>query len=284
MPVDPNDRRGVYNIEYFSGTQASIYIGDVLVDEVTSISYQVSQSRTPLYGYADQLFRDVSKGVVLVQGEFSINFKEAGYLWLILNRYRELMKGDASLMSTVGRENAQGSSPRTGDPRADQNIERLINGELGVGDKNRALSDIAAAVPFRGARFAIQQDRTASIITDSTSAELRGFSSSARADGSRGGLGEAENIFEVFEDKIWQQGLGHSSRNHALEMDRRADEPALNDFDIFVAFGDYVGTQNVGNHTVQKITGVHIIGTSKQVVIDGQPIQEVYSFIGRNIL
>ena len=82
--TQPLLRQGIYNVEYFSGSQASIFIGDVFVDEITFFAFSVSQERVPLYGYGDQLFRDVSKGPVLVQGQFSINFKEAGYLFLIL--------------------------------------------------------------------------------------------------------------------------------------------------------------------------------------------------------
>lgn len=40
-------RRGVYNIEYFSGAQVSLYIGDVWVDEVTTLAYGYQQSRAP---------------------------------------------------------------------------------------------------------------------------------------------------------------------------------------------------------------------------------------------
>jgi len=271
-----NDRRGIYNIEYFSGAQASIYIGDVLVDEVTSINYQVSQSRTPLYGYADQLFRDVSKGVVLVQGSFSVNFKEAGYLWLVLNRYRELVRHQPSLMGEVGKGDLF-NKKSTGDPLVDANIEKLINGELGVADRNRILQD-AAASPEGGS--------LADLGLSGAGDDLRGFASLARGQAEGGSAGLAENVFEAFENRIWDDaddfGLGE---NGGLEKQhRRADDPELNPFDIFVTFGDYDGQNDHHNHTVQKLVGVHILGTSKQIVIDGQPIQEVYSFIARNVV
>ena len=49
-------RPGVYNIDYFSGSQVAIYIGDVFVDEITAINFVAQQPRRPLYGYADQHF------------------------------------------------------------------------------------------------------------------------------------------------------------------------------------------------------------------------------------
>lgn len=270
-----NDRRGIYNIEYFSGSQASIYIGDVLIDEVTSISYQVSQSRTPLYGYADQLFRDVSKGVVLVQGQFSINFKEAGYLWLVLDRYRRMLGDGQSKLA----QDIDGKGNFNTD---DRNIERMINGELSVFERNALLQDLTAAdnVAAQGSA-----DGEAAKIRDlrnlTPASAAQGFASINRFLGSARG---AESKFEVFEDEIWRIGQEHQSRSSALEQaDRRSDDPDLNPFDIFVTFGDYSGSDH-HNHTVQKITSVHVISTSKQVVIDGQPIQETYQFLARNIL
>lgn len=261
-----NDRRGVYNIEYFSGSQASIYIGDVLVDEVTSFSYQVSQSKTPLYGYADHLFRDVSKGVVLVQGEFSINFKEAGYLWLILNRYRSLVKGEKTMLDP--------SKSGIIDDRNIEAMEKIISGDKDMSrfQRNESLRNLTAS--------AAQIEQIEKERRDNADARLRGFASTTRA---AGGMDEAELLFEAFEDRIWGEGQGHVGSDSQLEVDRRVDEPSLNDFDIYVTFGDYNGS-DVANHTVRKLTGVHILSTSKQVVIDGQPIQEVYSFIARNVI
>jgi hypothetical protein len=273
-----NDRRGIYNIEYFSGSQASIYIGDVLVDEVTSINYQVSQSRTPLYGYADQLFRDVSKGVVLVQGSFSVNFKEAGYLWLVLNRYRELVRNQPSLMAQVGQPGFAGS---TGDPLVDANIEKLVNGELGTADRNAMLQDALADMNDPATDVAETNATIVSALASPGAGDLLGFSSARRSLGNTTG---AESVFEAFENRIWGEASVGLDRNQNLESeDRRADDPDLNPFDIFVTFGDYGGSDH-HNHTVQKITNVHILGTSKQIVIDGQPIQEVYSFIARNVV
>lgn len=279
MPVNTSDdRRGVYNIEYFSGSQASIYIGDVLIDEITSFSYQVSQSKTPLYGYADHLFRDVSKGVVLVQGQFSINFKEAGYLWLILNRYKSLIKGGKTALDPS----------RSGiiDDRNIEAMEKIISGDKGLSrvQRNESLRNIAAflansELSASGAARAstAQASRDNQSLTD---ARLRGFASTQRA---AGGMDEAENLLEAFEDRIWGEGQGHGTSDSQLETDRRVDEPSLNDFDIYVTFGDYNGS-DIANHTVRKLTGVHVLSTSQQVVIDGQPIQEVYSFIARNVI
>lgn len=76
------------NDQYFSGAQASVFIGDTWVDDIVSISYQTTHSRQPIYGYGSQHFDMMPKGTILVSGEFVINFREPNYLWMILERYK----------------------------------------------------------------------------------------------------------------------------------------------------------------------------------------------------
>lgn len=76
------------NTEYFSGSQASIFIGDVWVDEIIDWQVSYGASATPIYGYGDTFFSHAAQGRVLVQGNFTINFKEPNYLLAILERYQ----------------------------------------------------------------------------------------------------------------------------------------------------------------------------------------------------
>ena len=76
------------NTEYFSGSQASIFIGDVWVDEIIDWQISYGASATPIYGYGDTFFSHAAQGRVLVQGNFTINFKEPNYLLAILERYQ----------------------------------------------------------------------------------------------------------------------------------------------------------------------------------------------------
>jgi hypothetical protein len=256
-----NDLRpGIYSVDYFSGAQTAIYIGDVLVDEVTSIYWTVQQNRVPIYGYSDQLFRTMAKGQVLIQGTFTINFKEAGYLWLILERYRRLISGKSSKLSPFLDSKSV----------TQENIEKIINGEITTAERTRlaeVLGEAEAQKLFDGGSLTEVSDR------QQTAASLQGFSSVTRA---TGGIGEAENMLEVFEDMIW----GRPEEDLELQ-DRRADDPDLNPFDIYIAYGDFAGDNRV-NHTIQKLTDVYIVGSAKQIEITGMPIQEQYTFIARN--
>lgn len=76
------------NDQYFSGVQASVFIGDVWVDDVVSLDFNVDHAREPVYGYGSQHFDFLPKGRILVTGTFTINFREPNYLWMILARYK----------------------------------------------------------------------------------------------------------------------------------------------------------------------------------------------------
>lgn len=273
MPADTDAlglRPGVYNMDYFSGAQVACYIGDVFVDEITGISFQVSNRRMPLYGYADQYFRDVTKGQVLVSGSFSINFKEAGYMFLILERYQRLLNNKKTRLNPF----------QDSDEVSNRNIEQVINGEISTFERNAMMQAISEAQA--DARAGVQdaqkfgddvQSELTTINRIDAARGLGGFASNIRAGG---GIGLAENLFEKFEDEIWGKPPQDLDNDH-----RRADDPALNPFDIYIAFGDFAG-DNRANHTIQKLTNVHIIGSSKQITVNGEPIQEVYQFFARN--
>jgi hypothetical protein len=282
--------KGIYDIEYFSGSSASLFVGDVWVDEVTSISYQVSQERVPLYGYGDQLFRDVSKGQVLVQGQFSINFKEAGYLWLILQRYRRMMKGLEETYKTKKSTNMNR-----------YNIEKIINGET-AGDgktsvyrKNETLQGLAQEYAKEqagafGKKGVVRTEEQFKSRSDAA-ASLTGYSAATRAAaagfGNDKSVGTVEGIFETFEDYIWNTEGNKITNSYNVSENRRADNrradsPSLNPFDIYLVYGDFASDRS--NHTIQKIQDVYITGSAKQIVANSENIQEVYQFLARDIV
>jgi len=83
-----------------------------------------------------------------------------------------------------------------------------------------------------------------------------------------------EDIVEAFEDEVWNQ-----SNEGLLSQIRRTDDNVFDDFDIYVAMGDYANPK--ANHTVQKIVGVRLTSQGKAVNIGGGNIQEEYQFIAR---
>ena len=119
------------NTEYFSGSQASIFIGDVWVDEIIDWQVSYGASATPIYGYGDTFFSHAAQGRVLVQGSFTINFKEPNYLFAILERYSKYNNLDLKKHSTEEVEDDVGNPYRVQETLREKNFI----------DKRRALDD-----------------------------------------------------------------------------------------------------------------------------------------------
>jgi hypothetical protein len=254
----------IFDLDYFSGSQCFLYVGDVWVDEVTSLSYQVEQSKTPIYGYASQMWDDVAAGHLIVQGQFTINFKEAGYLWAILRRYKQisglntgmpftkdddrlLAVGEGSTHTMPDLMNKKGDRVGSNGTRFSRaTIERICNGEI-----------------TRQERFDFYHNLVGYATMNSKRPRDKAF----------------EDIVEAFEDQVWNP---HGSNLDLINQLRRPDDNRFDGFDMYVVFGNY--SMPGANHTVQKIIDVRLLSQGKQIVADGQPIQEYYSFIARTVV
>lgn len=64
------------NYEYFCGANVSISFNGNEQFDIAGISYQITDSSTPIYGYASRTFDAVAPGQKLVRGNFVVNFTE----------------------------------------------------------------------------------------------------------------------------------------------------------------------------------------------------------------
>lgn len=240
-------------VSHNSAEASQIYIGDVFVDEITSISYTLRQSKTPIYGYASQLFDTTSRGQVIVQGQFTINFKEQGYLWAILCRWFNQAAGPGRIANSLiaGKLNAdpdgRGGAPirgSNGTLMSRAGIERLTSGDATRAERYQAYNSLAGYSTFSGGA----RDKT------------------------------FEDIMEAFEDHIWS----NKTNDELLQMTRRADDNHFDGFDIFCTFGNYAN--KFANHTVCKIIGVRLLGFGKVVALGQNPVQESYEFLARAVV
>ncbi len=212
-----------YNLDYFSGAQAQIYIGGILLDEITTLQWNEHQSKVPLYGYASQYFDEVARGAVLVQGQFSINFIQPNYLYSVLRAVNlKTEKGHASSKQEAVKEKLRNIVLEHTEPTnpADSNLWETVK-------------------------------------------EIDKRTQSGR-------------FFKLMNDTIW----GTSRRAKRQTMAGRADRFDVNGFDIKVNFQLEASGRP---QCTQTIENVHILGSSKALVIDEQPVQEVYSFYARKI-
>ena len=279
---------GIYRQEYFSGSQCGVYIGDIYVDEVTFMQYMVHQSKTPIYGYASQLLDAVAPGVVLVEGSMSVNFKEAGYLWLCLARYKAFeqtteLAVKKVLGSYVGNEQDL-KGVRIGSPRwlAQYGSEKERSGTT-LGGANipflskaqakdtinqetiEVIGRVTRGEASQGERFALYRAISGLVAPENGSEQSTAF----------------EILMSEFESKVWLS----APKGAKLDLDyaaRRTDDNSFDDFDIFVTYGDW--TNPAASKTVRRIRGVRLTSMGQEVHTTGEPIQENYQFLARNIL
>lgn len=258
---------GVYDLEYFSGSQMFLYIGDVWIDEITSLQYTRSQNKTPIYGYASQLFDDVAAGQVIVQGAFSINFKEQGYLWAVLRRWKNISLAEA-LAGTDPLKNRDGTGMTAAEKallRAGKRTPIVWNEEQGQHQ----------AIQRQGLERVIQEKTTTAEAYKFYS-DLAGYSSYDPRMKGKARDTKFEDIMENFEDQVWRTDI---SNDNLKAMIRNPDDNVFDGFDMYVVFGNYAARGP--NHTVQKITNIHLTSQGKLVKIDGEPIQEMYEFLAQ---
>jgi len=74
---------------YFSGSQCRVYFDGEFVDDVNYLEFSIVSNKAPIYSYNDPYYKMVAMGNYLVQGSFTINFTEKGYLLNIKDRLAE---------------------------------------------------------------------------------------------------------------------------------------------------------------------------------------------------
>jgi len=109
------------NNKHFAGSQVSVFMGNVWLDDISSISFELSDNKKPFYGYGSQHFDFVTFGTKIVSGIFTINFREPNYLWLIIERERQLRKSSILAEEGAFGDSAFDSSTFSGDKRTAYN-------------------------------------------------------------------------------------------------------------------------------------------------------------------
>ncbi len=79
-----------YGFEYFCGANVTVAIEDFYILEAAGISYEVTDSKRPIYGYSSRLFDAVAQGRVLVQGTLLINYVHQDYLYTAITEGLEV--------------------------------------------------------------------------------------------------------------------------------------------------------------------------------------------------
>lgn len=74
-----------YSYKYFSGANVEIAFDGNKLIECAGISFNLSESQQPAYGYASTYYDLILPGKVIVQGSFVVNFTEKQYIEEVIN-------------------------------------------------------------------------------------------------------------------------------------------------------------------------------------------------------
>lgn len=274
-----------YEHDYFSGSQIQVMVGDVLVDTAVHISVQVNQSKTPVFGYANQYYSFLAPGQVIVTGQLVVSFKEAGYFLYALKRFNEFATA-GEWQSPRYYTDSQGIFRRRPEDNTDMNTFQTV---------------AAAARRKRTIRANVEQSLAWEVAATNGSVSERKQAKrrNNRFVKSLGALkdDEFEDWAETFEDAVWygtdiQNSFlrdkvnsknikeGFAVEPEDLLSHRRPDQ--YPDVDLWIIYGDT--NNHAANHTVQKILDVSFTGSSKTISVSGEPVYEVYPFIARNLV
>jgi hypothetical protein len=230
------------NFEYYSGSQVTIWFGDILIDDILQLNWDRSQNKRPIWGYASQQFDAVAKGIVQIQGSFVINFRQAGYLALLMSAISGLYDsflGDRTSPDNSAVRQAIGTYLRNGmfGPMAATDPSQAIR-DLGNDPNFLSLVKSYEDIIWGGGVPGANEAAEAIVASTSLPADTR----------------QQQEIPDGFTIMV---SYGNTSASDPKTMN------------------DYIQS------TTQTLNGVHIMGESKVIGVGGNNIVERYDFIAR---
>ena len=265
-----------------SGADCKIFFGDIWVDDIITLEYNVNQSKTPIYGYASQTFDAVAKGQLIIQGTLSVAFKETGYLNIIQGIIEAQRKNAAPAIRR-----------KLEDVRVASNIgmAKFVPRITTLGENPNPEKTGLSYSP-NGTPQIIRQEQT---IEDILLSKKSGTALSNQL------LGEGndksrdfEDFAELLEDTIWGDSNGEPFK--LTNKLKRVDEFDYNSnggittaknkkysdvLNIMLTFGDINDFR--AEHTLVVLNDVHFVSSSMIVTPNGDPLAETYTFFAREI-
>jgi len=286
-----------YEYDWFSGSQIGVMIGDVLIDSAVALSFNVEQTKTPIYGYANQYYTFVADGHVIVQGTLTVAFKEAGYLLWPMQRFQE-KAGIVNSITAAGNDEALSlfRSQLSSSPRYSVDSQGKIINSYNPQESGYSLAAASKAARRKQVMEANVEQMLGWEETANQNRQNRQYNQFWRELGAL-----PDNAFEdwaeVFEDAIWygsdisnptvrdklfSKNIDKKTQitNENVLRHRRVDQyPQI---DMWIVYGDM--SHHPANHTVKKILDLSFTGQSQSIEISGQPVYEQYNFIARNLV
>ena len=133
---------------YKSGAQIIVSVNGFPLLEAVGISYSVSESKLPIYGYSSRHFDAVGHGQVLVQGTLVCNWVHQDYLYWATQMVAQVEDGGLSLGGSTGGVNEFANlSPTEAAAAVEQSLFSLQTGEApGDGASAQSLEETLNAL------------------------------------------------------------------------------------------------------------------------------------------
>lgn len=289
-----------YSNEYFSSTNMSIYIGDVFVDEVTDLTFAVHSTVRPVYGYRSRNFDMVLRDNVVVVGAFAMNFKTNGYLYMILERYKQFQYSSvAGLKSRADASNAI-RNIYLDDPSVREQVFRS--------NLEDALDDRSLYELLGEGQLDNQEKAALNLLSNNQRSEVRRRKEIVNTlAGLRSGHRNKEDYIRAVRRRkrqVWKT-VGRQTRKLDEFNFKGYDEESTNmqtgvleqmPFHIVIVYGDpdsalvhdkFEERKEQSNYeaptTTKVLKNVIITSVTQEVDLSGKPIREIYKFIARNV-
>jgi hypothetical protein len=240
----------INKFDFYSGSQIGVWFDTIYLDDINSIQWTRQQSKKPLYGYASQLFDSVANGTVLISGNFTVNFRQSGYLASVMGAIKHLYN------STSNKENWP----------ALRNIidAHMKNGTFGPKTITE-LQDLGSSPDF------IELSKAYEDIVWGPGVPL----------GDQPGRNTPQSVRDASERSYNED----SNRRRPSDIAQSYDAP--DGFNITITYGNNATNQpnSISDYlqsTSKSLNGVHLLGESQIIQVGGQPAMEQYEFIARN--
>lgn len=237
---------------YWSGLDARIYAGNVYLDEIIALQYEMQEMVIPIYSYASYTHDRVLHGSRRVAGAFSINFKRESYLFELLSQIE------------TGRALPGGNEPPTRDEAAFRLASR----------GTATLEDFTAAAgksnPF-GRKNSISKDELAKLRKTAGAFEeaIWGTKTPVPLKG-QPRTSPQRSRFEL--SREWDLHIHFGSNDSVDPRNVRRDGKPL------------PGQDTLSVSTYTRLVDVHITGVSRIVDDSGRPLLEQYQFLAKDVL
>jgi hypothetical protein len=236
-----------FNEAYYSGLDVSVYLGGIYVEEISQFQYQEMEQVRPIYSYASYTPTIITHGTRMTQGSFTLNFKDANYLKVLLEIINT--KANATFLDAAF-AHAYQSIPRA-------NVESTL---------------IQAQSPKE---TTIAQATFASLSTDQTLVDIINMKKQA--------TGESyTDLMTNLSTRYWNKvSKTQASLTNADNTTKYAPKGLSEGFDITIKYGQPDDPEGFGS--IRLIRDCHISGFSSLIDDSGRNIAETYTFLASSV-